>query len=88
MRVGTVRLNPIRHSPFAPMSDRVRFFTHEPAPSISPLGIGPEARVVLVGADDAHDLDLLPPGAVAFVPDVVPGMLGRARGPAQPPPRE
>lgn len=84
MPINTVAWNRLRYSLYAPLYDRIQFFTRERRRSIGLLGLRPQERVLLVGAGPAHDLDLIPPDVDVLVTDVAPGMIARARGRARP----
>jgi phosphatidylethanolamine/phosphatidyl-N-methylethanolamine N-methyltransferase len=82
--INTVAWNRLRYSLYAPLYDRIRFFTRQRRRSIGLLGLRPHERVLLVGAGPAHDLDLIPSDVNVLVTDVAPGMIARARGMARP----
>ena len=77
--VNTVRWNRLRYSLYAPLYDRVWFFTRQRRRSIGLLDPRPGERLLLVGAGPAHDLELIPQGVRVLVTDVAPGMIARAR---------
>jgi phosphatidylethanolamine/phosphatidyl-N-methylethanolamine N-methyltransferase len=79
MRANTVLWNRLRYSAYAPLYDRVRFFTRQRRRSIGLLALQPGERALLVGAGPAHDLAHLPASVRVLVTDVAPGMLARAR---------
>jgi phosphatidylethanolamine/phosphatidyl-N-methylethanolamine N-methyltransferase len=79
VRINTVPWNRWRWSLFAPLYDRVRFFSAQRRRSIGLLDLKPGERVLMVGAGPAHELSLLPAGAHVLVTDVAPGMIARAR---------
>jgi phosphatidylethanolamine/phosphatidyl-N-methylethanolamine N-methyltransferase len=83
-RVNTARWNRLRYSLYAPVYDRVRFFTRQRRRSVALLDPRPGERLLLVGAGPAHDLELVPEGVRVLVTDVAPGMIARARRRARP----
>ncbi len=83
-RVNTPRWNRLRYSLYAPLYDRVRFFTRQRRRSVALLDPRPGERLLLVGGGPAHDLELVPEGVRVLVTDIAPGMIARARRYARP----